>query len=55
MLEYAWMCLYEKDYKYVGPKYAKLWVWQSSEHGRVLSMRMVATQLSEFTRIYLGF
>ena len=38
MPEYAWMCLYEKDYKCVGPKYAKIvnmtkfWTWQGSQY-----------------------
>ena len=60
--EYAWMGLYKQDSEYaLGPKYAKFWIWQSSEYGWVLNMRALHSVLNmpEYALtelwIYLGF
>ena len=62
MPEYVWMYLYKQDSEYASsPEYAKFWIWQSSEYGRVFNMRalrnllnMLECFLIEFW-IYLGF
>ena len=51
--EYAWICPYNQDSEYtLGPNYAKIlnmakfWIWQSSEYGRVLYMRVLHSFLN---------
>ena len=63
MPKYSWMCLNKQDPIYVpGSKCVKiLWIWQSSDYGRVFNMRelhsvvnMPEYALADFW-IFLGF
>ena len=62
MPENAWMCPYKQDSEYaLGINMQILWIWQSSEYGRVLNMRALHSvlnmrryALAKFW-IYLGF
>ena len=41
------MCPYKQEFDYAsGPKYAKFWIWQSSECGRVLIMQALHSVLN---------